>query len=82
MIKVWSDFFGRYVQVDTNNLYNGKTIEAIESNLEGWHEVDKKRYMQNVKDCIQIQLSGVNLSYTECLKYSNFLISKQYIETL
>lgn len=59
-------------------MYNGKTIEQIESNLPiNMHPVDKERYLKNVTE--YIKLGNTNKGYKECILNTNFEIIKQYI---
>jgi hypothetical protein len=61
------------------NTYNGQTYQQIESNLPtNIHEVDKRRYLDNVKEFIK--LGNTNKGYKECILNTNFNIIKQYIE--
>jgi glutaredoxin-related protein len=61
------------------NTYNGQTYQQIESNLPtNIHEVDKRRYLDNVKEFIK--LGDTNKGYKECILNTNFNIIKQYIE--
>ena len=61
------------------NTYNGQTYQQIESNLPtNIHEVDKSRYLDNVKEFIK--LGDTNKGYKECILNTNFNIIKQYIE--
>ena len=77
-MKVWTASFG-FVNFDTNSdLYNGFTVEQIESRLQGWHQSDAKRYVDNCKEVIRLQLNGNDAGLCECIKQSNFWIAKQY----
>ena len=59
--------------------YKGQTYQQIESNLPtNIHEVDKRRYLDNVKEFIK--LGNTNKGYKECILNTNFNIIKQYIE--
>jgi hypothetical protein len=61
------------------NTYNGQTYQQIESNLPiNIHEVDKRRYLDNVKEFIK--LGDTNKGYKKCILNTNFNIIKQYIE--
>lgn len=59
-------------------MYNGKTFEQIESNLPAnMHEVDRKIYLDNVKD--YISQGNTNSGYKECILNTNFRIIEKYI---
>ena len=59
-------------------MYNGKTYEQVENNLPtNMHKVDKRIYLQNVKEFIK--LGSSNQGYKECILNSNFNIIKPYI---
>lgn len=80
---VWHGSIGCNLWVEYNTpLYNGYTVQEIENKLKHlkWHEEDKKRYLSNVKQVIDIQMSGVNLNEIEGLKNQNFAITKFYLE--
>ena len=54
-------------------MYNGKTFEQIESNLPAnMHEVDRKIYLDNVKD--YISQGNTNSGYKECILNTNFSV--------
>lgn len=64
-----------------SNLYNGKTIEEIEElPFTGWHEHDKQIYINNCREAIHYQMGGINAGIVECIKRSNFMIAKNYVE--
>lgn len=78
--KVYTNSFG-FIYVDLySSKYNNYTLDQIKRMpFAGWHEMDKKSYIQNCKEVIDIQMSGVNLGMIECLKNANFNITKRYV---
>lgn len=64
-----------------SNLYNGYTIEEIEAMpFAGWSEHDKTRYINNCREAIECQVSGVNAGYCEALKNTNFEIVRNNLK--
>ena len=61
-------------------LYNGMTFEEVQQkiNLINLHEVDKKIYLQNVKE--YIKLKDTNINYKECILNSNFNIINNFLK--
>lgn len=78
-IQVFTQSFGLVNVNNGSDTYNGLTVEQIKQRLQGWHEVDKKQYLENVAAVIDRQMSGFNQNEIESLLNSNFNISKQYI---
>ena len=78
--QVYTNSFG-LVTVDIyDNTYNGYTIEQIKKmNFSGWSSADREKYIENCREVINLQLSGINLGMIECLKNMNHYIAKRYI---
>ena len=80
---VYHQSIGKNLLVDYDTeLYNGYSYQQLENivNSLNWHKADKIRYMKNVAEVIEIQISGVNLNQIYNLKNQNFAITKFYLE--
>ena len=76
--QVYSQVHG-LIWVDTDEKYNGRTIEELEKlPFKGWSEHDKKLYLKNCAEVISLQLTG-DFGMAESIKNSNFHIAKKYI---
>lgn len=76
--QVYSQVHG-LIFVDTDEKYNGRTIEEIEKlPFKGWDDHDKKLYLKNCSEVISLQLTG-DFGMAESIKNSNFCIAKKYI---
>ena len=76
--QVYSQVHG-LIFVDTDEKYNGRTIEEIEKlPFKGWDDHDKKLYLKNCAEVISLQLTG-DFGMAESIKNSNFSIAKKYI---
>lgn len=76
--QVYSQAHG-LIWVDTDEKYNGRTIEEIEKlPFKGWSDHDKKLYLKNCAEVISLQLTG-DFGMAESIKNSNFSIAKKYI---
>ena len=76
--QVYSQAHG-LIWVDTDEKYNGRTIEEIEKlPFKGWSDHDKKLYLKNCAEVISLQLTG-DFGAAESIKNSNFSIAKNIL---
>lgn len=79
--QVYTQSFGLVWFDNGSNLYNGYMIEEIEAmNFAGWSEHDKTRYINNYREVIDCQVSGINAGYCDALKNSNFEIVRNNLK--
>lgn len=65
--------------MNTNNLYNGKTLEQIEANLPTkMIQLHKDMYLNNCKRVIECLASGYNLNEVDIIKNANFILIEPY----
>lgn len=66
--------------MENKALYNGKTVEQIENNLPANMISEHcKHYLNNVREVIQCQLTGINTQEIEIRKNANFNLINFYL---
>lgn len=76
--QVYTNSFGIMTVDIYDNTYNGHTINEIETMpFTGWSIADRDMYIENCREVIYMQLSGVNLGMIECLKNTNHYIATE-----
>jgi hypothetical protein len=66
--------------ITDRELYNGYTLEQIESRLNpAMTDYHKQDYLNNCKRVIECQISGMNTQDIESLKSYNFNLTRLYL---
>lgn len=63
-------------------LYNGMTLEQIESNLhKNMIPLHREQYLNNCKEVIRNEEAGFNLDYCQAIRNTNFNLTVFYLNS-